>query len=105
MKGEIYELGGAEVYSLRQMMQLAAREALQSPLFIDVPDFMAPMAVFFLGLLPNAPITLDQLRMLKSDNVVSEGAKGLSDITIVPTLLAAILPAYLHHYRPKGQFA
>lgn len=105
MQGEIYELGGADIYSLREMMQLAAKEAMQAPWFVDVPDFIAPFKVFFLGMLPNPPITLDQLKMLKSDNVVDDDAKGLSDLGITPTLVEAILPAYLHHYRPKGQFA
>lgn len=105
MAGEIYELGGADIYSLREMMELAAKEAMQKVFFVDVPDFIAPYQVFFLGLLPSPPITLDQLEMLKSDNVVGEDAPGLSDLGITPTLLEAILPTYLHHYRPRGQFA
>ncbi len=105
MSGETYELGGADIYSLRDMMKLAAKEAMQKPFFVDVPDFIAPFKVFFLGLLPNPPITLDQLKMLKTDNVVSNDAQGLADLGITPTLLEAVLPTYLHHYRPKGQFA
>ncbi len=105
MSGETYELGGAEIYSLRDMMKLAAKEAMRKPWFVDVPDFIAPFKVFFLGLLPNPPITLDQLKMLKTDNVVSDDARGLADLGITPTLLRSVLPAYLHQYRPKGQFA
>lgn len=105
MQGETYELGGARIYSLREMMQLAAREAMRKVWFVDVPDFIAPFKVFFLGLLPNPPITLDQLRMLGQDNVVGENALGLSDLGITPVSLEAILPTYLHQYRPKGQFA
>lgn len=105
MKGQTYELGGAKTFSLRELMALAAREAHQKVTFMDVPEFIAPFQVFFLGLLPNAPITLDQLKMLKKDNVVSEDSKGLSDLGITPTPVEAILPSYLHHYRPKGQFA
>lgn len=105
MQGETYELGGADTYSLREMMKLAAQEAMQKPFFIDVPGFIAPMKAFCFGLLPNPVITLDQLRMLQMDNVVSQEAQGLSDLGIAPTLLESILPAYLHQYRPKGQFA
>ena len=105
MAGETYELGGADVYSLRDMMKLAAQEALQKPLFIDVPAFIAPVKAFFFSLLPNPVITLDQLRMLKVDNVVSDEARGLADLGITPTILEAVLPTYLHQYRPKGQFA
>ncbi|MCF6215895.1 MAG: complex I NDUFA9 subunit family protein [Emcibacter sp.] len=105
MQGETYELGGADIYSLRDMMKLAAQEAMRKPCFIEVPDFIAPYIVFFLGLLPNPPITLDQLKMLKTDNVVHADALGLPDLGISPTLLGAVLPNYLHQYRPKGQFA
>lgn len=105
MKGETYELGGADIYSLREMMQLAAKEAMRKVCFIDIPNFMAPFQVFFLGLLPTPPITLDQLRMLKQDNIVGDDAQGLSDLDITPTLLEPVLPTYLHQYRPKGQFA
>jgi len=105
MRGAIYELGGADIYSLRDMMQLAAEEAMQKVCFVDVSNFIAPFMVFFLGLLPSPPITLDQLRMLQSDNLVHGDALGLPDLGITPTLLDAVLPTYLHHYRPKGQFA
>ncbi|VAX02548.1 NAD-dependent epimerase/dehydratase [hydrothermal vent metagenome] len=105
MQGETYELGGADIYSLRDMMKLAAREAMRKVWFVDMPDFIAPYQVFFLGLLPNPPITLDQLKMLKTDNVVHADALGLPDLGISPTLLGAVLPNYLHQYRPKGQFA
>ncbi len=105
MQGETYELGGADVYSLREIMQLAAKEAMQNVWFVDVPDFIAPFKVFFLGLLPNPTITLDQLRMLGKDNVVGADAQGLSELGITPTLVEAVLPTYLHQYRPKGQFA
>ncbi|WP_235868194.1 complex I NDUFA9 subunit family protein [Paremcibacter congregatus] len=104
MRGQTYELGGAKIYSLREMMELAAKIAKLTPVFIDVPAFIAPLKVFFLSLLPNAPITLDQYKMLQKDNVVSEDALGLEDLGIEPTLAEVILPTYLVQYRPKGQF-
>ena len=105
MRGQTYELGGADTLTLREMMQRAAHDAMRDVIFADVPDFVAPVMVFFIGLMPGAPITLDQLRMLGADNVVAQDAQGLSDLGIVPTLLDAVLPTYLHQYRPKGQFA
>jgi len=105
LQGATYELGGADIYSLRDMMKLAAKEAMRQVSFVEVPDFIAPVKVFFLGLLPHAPITLDQLRMLRKDNIVSDDAHGLADLGLEPTLLESVLPAYMHQYRPKGQFA
>ncbi|MCF8474988.1 MAG: complex I NDUFA9 subunit family protein [Emcibacter sp.] len=105
LQDKTYELGGAEIYSLREMMQLAAKEAMRKVCFVDVPKSIAPYFVFFLGLLPNPPITLDQLKMLATDNVVGKKALDLSKLSVSPTSLRAILPLYMHHYRPKGQFA
>lgn len=105
MRGQCYELGGSKIYSLREMMQLAARVAFRKPCFVDVPDFIAPVKVFFLSLLPNAPITLDQYKMLQKDNLVSDDALGLGDLGIEPVLAESILPTYLQQYRPKGQFS
>jgi NADH dehydrogenase len=62
--------------------------------------------------LPNAlrPITVDQVRMLESDNVVGQAAmnegRSLADLGITqPASIAAIVPAYLERYRPRGQFS
>ncbi|MEQ1867303.1 MAG: complex I NDUFA9 subunit family protein, partial [Micropepsaceae bacterium] len=62
------------------------------------------------GWLPFAPITLDQARLLRVDNVVKSGADKatvgtIADLGIQPTALEAIVPAYLTAYRRTGQFA
>jgi len=54
------------------------------------------------------PLTADQVTLLRSDNVVSDGARSegrtLEAIGIEPTLAEAILPSYLVRYRTQGQF-
>ncbi len=62
---------------------------------------LEPMS--WVGLAP--PLTRDQVAMMKTDNVVSERAAGLSDLGIEATGLEAIAPAYLWRYRDGGQFA
>jgi NADH dehydrogenase len=57
------------------------------------------------GWMPGAPITLDQFRMLGSDNVVSEGRDGLSMMGIAPTPLDAVAHDWLAIYRKHGRFA
>ena len=57
-----------------------------------------------LQLLPVPPLTRDQVRLLREDNVVSEGALGLADLGIDPTGVEVIVPTYLDRYRPGGRF-
>ena len=51
------------------------------------------------------PLTSDQVKLLRTDNVVSPGAPGLAELGIQPTGLEAILPPYLFRYRKGGQYA
>jgi hypothetical protein len=44
------------------------------------------------------------VRSLRVDNVVSEGARGFSDLGIKPTASEAVLPDYLWRFRPGGQY-
>jgi hypothetical protein len=53
----------------------------------------------------NGMIARDQVRSLRSDNVVAAGAKGLADLGIEATSMEAVLPDYLWRYRPSGQYA
>jgi hypothetical protein len=55
------------------------------------------------------PLTADQVKLLKADNVVSDEAKRenrtLAGIGIPQTTVEAILPSYLARYRPHGQYS
>ena len=56
-------------------------------------------------MLPEPPLTSDQVALLRYDNIVSPGAAGLADLGVAATALAPILPTYLYRYRKGGQFA
>jgi NADH dehydrogenase len=55
-------------------------------------------------LLPFMPMTSDQLTMLGKDNIVGAGMPGLADLGVLPTPMAAFVPAMLERYRPSGRF-
>ena len=97
--GETYELGGPQVYSfaelMRYMLDVLGRRRLLVPLSFPMATFKAR----FLELLPVPPLTRDQVELLKVDNVVAEGAKGLADLGIAPTPIELIVPEYLARYR------
>ena len=57
-----------------------------------------------LGLFTNSTLTRDQVKSLRSDNVVAADAKGFGDLGIDPTSAEAVLPEYLWRFRPSGQY-
>jgi uncharacterized protein YbjT (DUF2867 family) len=108
-RGQTYELGGPAVYSFRELMQFILRETGRKNLLMPLPFWLASIKGFFLQipsfLLPIAPLlTVDQVRLLKTDNVVHEGAKGLGGFDISPARVEDIVPGYLWRFHPKGQF-
>jgi NADH dehydrogenase len=51
------------------------------------------------------PLTSDQVLLLRTDNVVAQGALTLADLGVTPTAMEPILPTYLYRYRRGGQYA
>jgi uncharacterized protein YbjT (DUF2867 family) len=108
--GKIYELGGAEVKSFKDILGDILRITCREKSLVPIPFFAASLLGSIASFVPfiTPPITADQVTLLKSDNVVSEAAKKegrtLEGLGIKPTLAEAILPSYLVHYRPEGQF-
>jgi NADH dehydrogenase len=108
----VHELGGPEVATFRDLMQTMLHIIRRRRLILDLPFPVARvMAGAFalgnrasFGLLPMT-ITPDQVRSLRVDNVVSEGAPGFAALGIAPAALEAILPEYLWRFRPSGQYA
>ena len=102
-QGQTYELGGDQVLSWRECLDITAREtgrlSIPVPIMLGIARFYA----FFLELLPVPPLTRDQLRSLEVDNVVSEGVKGLADLGITATPVEAVLPSYMARYRKPGR--
>jgi NADH dehydrogenase len=103
-RGKTYELGGPTIYSFKDMLKLILRETGRSRPLIPIPFWLASIQAFFLQLLPGKLLTPDQVKFLKTDNVVTPGALTLGDLGIRPDSLEAIAPSYLWRFRPKGQF-
>ncbi|MEW9806392.1 complex I NDUFA9 subunit family protein [Mesorhizobium sp. ZMM04-5] len=106
--GRIYELGGPNVMTFRDCMEEMLEVIDRRRMLAPVPWWIAELKGAVLGLLPNPPLTRDQVILLKSDNVVSQDAettgRTLQGIGIQPQSTASILPSYLWRYRAAGQF-
>ena len=101
--GRAYDLGGPEVLTLRDVYLRVFRFTHRSRPMLRVPFWLASLQAAFLGLLPNAPLTRDQVKSLKSDSVV-KGADGFAALNIIPAGLDFILSGYLDKYRIGGRF-
>jgi len=103
-EGKTFELGGPQAMSLRALLQdMMDRIGTHRPI-IRVPWGLAMLQATFMQMLPNPPLTRDQVTLLRSDNIVSEGAEGFEAFGITPTGIAGVLPRYSQQYKPKGQF-
>jgi NADH dehydrogenase len=82
---------------------------MRKRLLVPLPFWLAKLQAAFLQLLPNPLLTIDQVKLLETDNVVSEDAKrngrDLEGLGIEPVAIAAVVPTYLERFRPRGQFS
>ena len=108
-----YELGGPEVASFADLMKKMLSVIRRRRLVLNMPFFVANImatvldfaSAATLGLIPNKMLTRDQVTSLRSDNIVSAGAKTFADLGIQPTDMDSVLPEYMWCYRPSGQYA
>jgi uncharacterized protein YbjT (DUF2867 family) len=101
--GKIYELGGPRVYTFRELLELLLVEIRRRRVLVPVPFFLAEIKATFLGLLPDPPLTRDQVKLLMSDNVVTGTLPGFADLGITPTAAEIVLPTYLDRFRRGGR--
>lgn len=106
--GQTYELGGPAAFTFRRLMELMLQEIDRRRLLLPLP-FPVASALGALGdlagLVVEPPVTADQVRLLRVDNVVSGQYPGLAELGVRPTTLEAVLPTYLYRYRKGGQYA
>src|SRR6188474_2963323 len=107
--GAVYELGGPEVLTMREIMEIILAVTERKRMLISLPWGLARLQAMFLQFAPGPlKLTPDQVAMLQSDNVVSDAAKAagltLEGLGITPDSLEAVAPQYLWRFRAAGQF-
>jgi NADH dehydrogenase len=107
--GAVYELGGPEVLTMREIMKIILDITDRNRMLLSLPFGLAKFQSLFLQFAPGAlKLTPDQVALLRSDNVVSDAAKAagltLEGLGITPDSIEAIAPQYLWRFRPAGQF-
>lgn len=115
--GRIYELGGPEVKSFKELIAYVCEVTGRKRLLATLPFPLARLQArileivdtLTLGLLPNElKLTRDQVTLLERDNVVSVAAQAegrdFAGLGMTPTSIDAVVPSYLWRFRKTGQF-
>ncbi|MGO9174164.1 MAG: complex I NDUFA9 subunit family protein [Rhodomicrobium sp.] len=110
IEGAAYELGGPVTYTFRELLRKTCEWTEHPRPLFPIPFWIAKIPAFFMQILPGAPVTVDQIRLLERDNVVSAEAvrdqRTLAGLGIgEPRSVEAIVPSYLQRYRPRGEFS
>lgn len=107
-EGTIYELGGPEVKTFKELLQFVLATIERRRLLVPLPFALARLQATFLQYLPTPPLTPDQVDLLRADNVVSEATqhdgRTLRGLGIEGEPIATIVPSYLWRFRKTGQF-
>jgi uncharacterized protein YbjT (DUF2867 family) len=93
--GKLYELGGPKIYTYRQLLQLMLEQSGRRRWLMPLPYLAWEVLAGLLALLPNPPVSRDQITLMKRDNVVGDRAATLADLGIEPTAAEVVLPKYL----------
>jgi uncharacterized protein YbjT (DUF2867 family) len=114
--GAIYELGGPEVFTFKQLMEFVLATIERHRLLVPLPFGLAKLQATVFELIAKLPLrvlskpllTRDQVELLRYDNVVSDTARQegrtLEGLGIVPRSVEGIVPTYLWRFRKTGQF-
>jgi len=107
--GATYELGGPEVLTMRQIMEVILAITGRKRMLVSLPFGLAKLQAQLLQFAPGAlKLTPDQVALLRTDNVVSDAAKAegltLEGLGITPDSMEAVAPQYLWRFRAAGQF-
>jgi len=111
VEGGLYELGGPDAHSLRELMQVMLGVVRRRRLIVNTPFWVARLIATGFGIgraltlgVVRGPVTKDQVINLAIDNVVADDARGFDALGMRPTAMEAVLPDYLWRFRPSGQY-
>ena len=105
LEPKIYELGGPENYSFKELMKILLVKIRKKRFLIPIPFGLAKFQSYFLQMLPNPILTIDQVELLKYDNITSGNYPVLKDLGIKANSVEKIIPKYIYRFRSGGQFS
>lgn len=101
-QGQTFELVGPTVYTFGELMELVLKYTQRKCYLMPLPLSLAAIMAVFMELVPGKPLTRDQVRLLKNDNVATGDHKTLADLGLTAHTLETVVPSYLATYRPPS---
>jgi NADH dehydrogenase len=110
--GTIYELGGPDIISCRELVSHAVAWSGRRRWYVPIPYWLAKI-----GVAATAPISgrmrllsVDQMAVFHRPSIVSGNAvfekRTLSPLVVEhPRTMVSVVPQYLERFHPRGQFA
>jgi len=103
---KIIECVGSEVISLKEILKRLLKLINKNRLLIPLPFFAANMSAKLFQLFPKPLLTVDQLILLKYDNILSNKYQTNSDIGVPSTRVFDLeVEKYCYMWRDGGQFS
>jgi len=87
----IYELGGAQILTYRDLLSTIVRQLDRKRLMLPVPFAIWQLLAALTSVLPNPPLTRDQIELMRHDNLVDPDAAGFAELGIEPCGLEDLL--------------
>src|ERR1700693_1819863 len=97
---QTYELGGPQVYSLREIVALVAKLTGRRRWIVGLPDAVARMQALAMDFVPGRPFSSDNYRSLAVDSVCTEN--GLARLGIKPQSMPASARQYLGAFEDQA---
>jgi NADH dehydrogenase len=88
---KIYELGGAQIITYRDLLSSIARHLDRKRLMLPVPFVIWQLLAALASVLPNPPLTRDQIELMRHDTIVDPDAAGFAELGIEPRGLEDLL--------------
>ncbi len=88
----VFEYGGPHVYSYEELLRTVAREAGLKPILIPVPFAAWRVLAWIAEMLPNPPVTRNQVELMQVDTVSSPQSPGFGELGISPHSVEEVLP-------------
>ncbi|MGH8679698.1 MAG: complex I NDUFA9 subunit family protein [Burkholderiales bacterium] len=89
--GRAFELGGSEIFTFRELIEWLCQAVGRRPRLLSLPYALAEVAAYLTQWLPNAPLTVDQVRLLKTDKVIRDPQSTPVALGVRPRRLESFL--------------